>query len=76
VLRINGSTYKTVADAAAVFGVSVKTVRGYINNGIIPRPPQKSYGLREIDVFPDEYMQTAANSIKEHKRKKRQSLKG
>jgi DNA-binding transcriptional MerR regulator len=41
-LKIEGSDYKTIADVAKEeFGVSVKTLRQWIDKGIIPTPPKK-----------------------------------
>ncbi len=35
---VSGRTYYTIVDAAAEFGVSAKTVRSYIDKGVIPAP--------------------------------------
>jgi hypothetical protein len=56
---VNGKTYRTTMDAALELGVSTKTVRTYINKGIIPPPPQIRYGVRMIKHFPPEYIATA-----------------
>ncbi|MFH1070627.1 MAG: helix-turn-helix domain-containing protein [Candidatus Glassbacteria bacterium] len=62
-INIKGKNYNTVSDAAKYFGVSVKTVRDYIKRGIIPEPPKISQGLREIDIYPDEYIKQAQSVI-------------
>ena len=74
-MRINGEEHNTLSDAARFFGVSPKTVRTWINERVIPQPPTLAYGRGDIDVFPKEYLDNAANILKQiraDKRKKRQ----
>ncbi|HPQ42867.1 MAG TPA: helix-turn-helix domain-containing protein [Syntrophales bacterium] len=68
-LIIEGETYFTISDAAKIFGVSTKTVRSYINNGIIPDPPEVQYGLRTLKHFPPEYMEKAKKSLDTYRQK-------
>ena len=56
---VKGEAYSTIIDAAKTLGVSTKTVRGYIEKGIIPAPPIIRYGVRAIKHFPPEYMNRA-----------------
>jgi len=56
---VKGETYFTIVDAAKKLGVSTKTIRGYIEKGIIPAPPIIRYGVRAIKHFPPEYMNRA-----------------
>ena len=56
---IKGETYFTIIDAAQTLGVSTKTIRGYIEKGIIPAPPIIRYGVRAIKHFPPDYMNRA-----------------
>jgi hypothetical protein len=56
---VGGQTYYTIVDAAAKFGVSAKTVRSYIDKGVIPTPPTVKYGMRVIKHFPSEYIARA-----------------
>ncbi len=56
---VKGETYFTIVDAAKTLGVSTKTIRGYIEKGIIPAPPIVRYGVRAIKHFPPEYMTQA-----------------
>lgn len=58
-----GRTYNTIVDAAAKFGVSAKTVRSYIDKGIIPFPPTVKYGMRLIKHFPSEYIARAKKML-------------
>ena len=53
---VKGENYFTIVDAAKTLGVSTKTIRGYIEKGIIPAPPIVRYGVRAIKHFPPEYM--------------------
>jgi DNA-binding transcriptional MerR regulator len=59
VITIDGKQYPTLQEAAKFFGVSTKTVRGYLNRGIIPPAPTIEFGLREIAIFPAEYLSEA-----------------
>lgn len=47
-----GQTYFTTKDAAAELGVSTKTIREYIQKGIIPQPPEINFGVRTVKHFP------------------------
>ena len=60
---VGGRTYNTIVDAAAKFGVSAKTVRCYIDKGIIPTPPTVKYGMRLIKHFPSEYIARARRML-------------
>ena len=58
--------YYTIVDAAAKFGVSAKTVRSYIDKGVIPAPPTVKYGMRIIKHFPSEYIARAKRMLEKH----------
>lgn len=60
--------YPTIKDAAAEFGVTTKTVQDWIANGIIPPPPKKSQGLRDVQIFPREYMSAALRDLERQRR--------
>ena len=49
---VRGKTYTTTMDAAMELGVSTKTIRQYILRGIIPPPPEITYGVRTLRHFP------------------------
>lgn len=66
---INGCTYYTTADAAQSLGVSAKTVRTYIEKGIIPEPPEIQYGVRIMKHFPEEYMKEAKGLLERYRNK-------
>jgi hypothetical protein len=68
---IKGETHSTIGDAAKKFGVVPKTVRDWIENGIIPRPPKVRRGLQNIQIFPPEYMKIAERKIEEHSNRDR-----
>ena len=59
---VNGQRYSTIVDAAHELGVSAKTIRSYIEKGLIPEPPTVRYGVRVINHFPTEFI----NKAKEH----------
>jgi len=71
VIVINGERCRTISDAAGHWGVSVKTVREWIKKGAIPEPPRKTHGLREMDIYPDEYMKEATKRLKEYRKKRK-----
>ncbi|MBB2893162.1 hypothetical protein FHU39_003180 [Flexivirga oryzae] len=50
-----------------VFGVSTRTIRNYVRQGIIPKPPVVAYGLREVWVFPDDYLAEAERDLAERR---------
>ncbi len=68
---IEGKTYYTTADAAKTLGVSAKTIRSYIDKGIIPDPPEIQYGLRTLKHFPRDYMEEAKKLLDNYRHKKR-----
>jgi len=65
---INGKTYYTTADAAKSLGVSAKTIRSYIDKGIIPEPPEVQSGLRTFKHFPQDYMGNAKKILENYRR--------
>jgi len=66
---IEGKAYYTTADAAKALGVSAKTIRSYIDKGIIPDPPEIQYGLRTLKHFPRDYMEEAKKFFEKYRRK-------
>lgn len=70
-IRKDGKDFPTVSDAAGKMKVSVKTIREWINNGVVSRPPSMSIGLRDIDIFPDEYLEKMRVETKRHKDEKK-----
>jgi hypothetical protein len=72
VIETRGQRYDTLADAAAIFGVSTKTVRSWIRKGIIDEPPSVEYGLRTIAVFPPDYMARADRQLADYRRQARE----
>lgn len=51
-IRKNDKTYATIADAAREFGVSPRTIRDWIERGLIDEPPRLEYGVRIMTYFP------------------------
>ena len=68
---VKGQTYNTVADAAESLGVSAKTIRDYIQRGIIPVPPEVKYGLRTMQYFPVEYLDRAKAYLDKYRAKRK-----
>jgi|GEM_PF-3964336 hypothetical protein len=56
----------TIADAAARFGVSVKTVRNWIESGKVPMPPSEPNGSGSVLIFPEPYMQAAIAALTQY----------
>lgn len=66
----NGNIYPTITDAAKEFGVSNKTVREWIEKGIIAEPPKVDYGVRLITYFPPKYIEKAKLQIQRYRDRK------
>jgi len=62
-----GRKYQTTIDAAKALGVSTKTIRGYINKGIIPPPPLVNYGVRKITNYTPSYIALAKKLLKKYR---------
>ena len=60
----------TLADAAKEFGVSPKTVCDWIAKGIIPVPPQITWGVRTMSHFPLEYIKEANVRLERYRKEK------
>ena len=73
-LKIKGESINTVADAAAFFGVSTKTVNGWIKMGIISPSPTVEYGAGFVQIFPQDYLDKAKKELEAYRRKSK--LKG
>ena len=56
----DGKTYRTIVDAAEVLKVNRKSLRRYIDQGIVSRPPTINRGLQKVEVFDDEILETMA----------------
>jgi len=67
---VKGKTYFTIVDAAERLGVSAKTIRDYIQKGIIPEPPEIKYGVRILKHFPLEYMDSAKLHLDNYRNRK------
>jgi hypothetical protein len=74
-IRIDGKDFPTIAEAASIFKVSEKTVRGWIDKRIISEPPQIDHGARTIAYFPLDYMERAKAELTEYRRRKQQDRK-
>jgi len=70
-MKINGKEHRTISEAAPLLGVSVKTIRQWIEKNIIPKPQKVEYGTRDIEVFPDEYIEEAKRAKAAYKEKKK-----
>jgi hypothetical protein len=66
---VKGKTYNTIADAAENLGVSAKTIRDYIDKGIIPEPPKIMYGVRVLKHFPLDYINSAKSHLEKYRKK-------
>lgn len=67
---VNGTSYPTISDASDHFKVSTKTIREWIEKGVIPQPPTVEYGTRELQIFPSDYLRKAEAARKDYKLKK------
>lgn len=76
VLTKDGNLYPTIVDAASDFGVSAKTVRQWIERGLLDPPPQLDYGLRSVAYFPESYMRKARSDLQRHREQRRNTRGG
>lgn len=60
---VKGHRYFTIVDAARKLGVSAKTIRCYIEKGIISEPPTIEYGVRIVNHFPPEFINKAKEQL-------------
>lgn len=72
---VAGKTRYTIVDAAKRIGVSEKTIRDYINKGIIPEPPKIEYGIRTLKYFPLEYIDLAKHHLEKYRNIKNEKRK-
>lgn len=66
-IRKDDRTYATIADASKEFGVSPKTIRDWIDRGIIEEPPKLEHGVRIMAYFPPEYMEKSKAQLKRYR---------
>jgi excisionase family DNA binding protein len=67
VIRVKGKDQPTIQDAAEHLGVSTKTVRSWIDKGVIQQPETVEWGTRNVEVFPDRYLVAAAKAVKQYR---------
>ena len=60
---IRGVSYPTITDAAERLGVSVSTIRRYIDRGTLDRPEVVAYGMSKLHVFSEEWIKKAKEQI-------------
>ncbi len=70
-MKIQGKEHNTVKDAAAFFGVTAKTVKNWISDGVISKPGTLPYGKGEIEVFPESYLTAEKERLNKNRRNKR-----
>lgn len=77
-IHIRGKAYPTIVDAAQELGVSAKTVRSWIDTGVIPPPPTVDWGMRTIEVFSSGYLARAKSAMKARRdgQRRQPGLKG
>src|ERR1700732_392909 len=68
-IKADGKEYATIADARSELGgVSQKTIRQWIDMGIIDQPPRIEWGLRYVSVFPSEYIAKAKEDLARYRK--------
>jgi DNA-binding transcriptional MerR regulator len=70
-MRVNGRDYLTISDAAGKLGVNVRTVREWLRKSILPPPNTVEHGLREIQVFSEDYLREALLILKRQRAQRR-----
>ncbi len=72
-IRVGGKSHPTLQDAAEHFHVSTRTVRGWIDTGVLPEPPTVEWGTRTIEVFPADYLSKADRALTKRRAEKRRA---
>ena len=68
-IKVDGKEHLTISDVRSQFGgVSEKTIRQWIDTGIIDRPPEIGWGLRDVWIFPAEYIAKAKEDLARHRK--------
>jgi len=68
-IKADGKEYPTIADARSELGgVSQKTIRQWIDLGIIDQPPRIEWGLRYVSVFPAGYIAKAKEDLARYRK--------
>lgn len=75
-LKIGGRSYPSISDLATATQLSTKTLKSYIDKGILPAPTKLTHGMREFSVFPNEYIEDAVRIIKDLARSRRTERRG
>lgn len=70
-VEVNGKLHKSIEEAAAELGVHAKSLRLYINNGIVPEPPTIPVGLIDRRYFPEELIKDYKKRLEAHRKAKR-----
>jgi predicted site-specific integrase-resolvase len=70
-----GVSHLTIADARAHFGVSEKTIYGWIEKGIVPVPPTINRGVQTLYVFDEEYFVQADAAVAAYRESRKRGNK-
>ena len=70
-----GVTYLTIADARDHFGVSEKTIYGWIDRGIIPEPASLERGMQSTYIFDAAYFAKADAALSRHRKSRKRGGK-
>jgi predicted DNA-binding transcriptional regulator AlpA len=63
-INISGKSHLSISDLAAATGLSTKTLKTYIEKGILPKPETLEHGMRAFQVFSEEYIKNAVQIVK------------
>jgi DNA-binding transcriptional MerR regulator len=66
-IEVEGKVHKTIEEAAADLRVHPKTLRGYIDKGIVVAPPVIATGLVDRRYFPEELLRDYKTQIKAYR---------
>jgi DNA-binding transcriptional MerR regulator len=75
---VNGVPHKTIQEAAAELGTTDKTLRDWIDRGIVPEPPKTPNGTMYRRYFPDKLIEDYKHriaAIREERQQNRKKLK-
>jgi hypothetical protein len=69
--QIDGKTYHTLDETARKMRVSSRTLKNYINRGIVSEPAEISQGLRTFFAFTDKWISAAREEVEKHRTTRR-----
>lgn len=61
--EVGGKSYKTLEEEARDLGVSSRTLKNWLDKGVVSAPPEVAHGLRTFFAFDDKWHRQALIEI-------------